>query len=419
MAFSDTYFKRFQTGKIQIAEKPSADLFLIIIIPSYNEDELCKSLQSISNCALPDKSVEVIVVINSSENTATDIVQKNRETYKKALAFAEKNNTSKLNFFILQEENLPQKFAGVGLARKIGMDEALHRFNLLNNPNGLIAGFDADALLKNNYLTEIEDYFNRNPRTNAASVNFEHPINGTDFSKEIYQNIINYELHLRYFIEALRFVKFPFAYHTIGSSFVVRADIYAKQGGMNRKKAGEDFYFLQKIIPLGNYGEINTATVVPSPRLSDRVPFGTGAAISKMIENNTDDFGTYNFDVFILLKTFFEKTGEFYKNSGYSDFSHIIIEFLNMNNFQTDLNKIKNNSPNITIFKKRFFDWFNAFRVIKFLNFAHEKYYIRQKVKSEAVKLLQIYHPEIKIPETEKDLLLLYREIQKKTSYKI
>ncbi|MCF6185039.1 MAG: glycosyltransferase family 2 protein [Bacteroidales bacterium] len=419
MAFADTYFKRFQSDTIQIAKKPQNDLFLIIVIPSYNEDELCKSLQSISNCVLPHKSAEVIVVINSSEDTSAEIKEKNRETYNKALAFAEKNNTSKLNFFILNKENLPRKFAGVGLARKIGTDEALHRFNYLNNPSGLIAGFDADALLKNNYLTEIETYFNRNPKTNAATINFEHPIAGTGFSKEIYRNIINYELHLRYFIEALRFVKFPFAYHTIGSSFVVRADIYAKQGGMNRKKAGEDFYFLQKIIPLGNYGEINTTTVIPSPRLSDRVPFGTGAAVSKMIENDTDDFGTYNFDVFILLKTFFEKTVEFYKNSDYSDFSQIIAEFLDINNFKTDLIKIKNNSPNITIFKKRFFDWFNAFRVIKFLNFAHEKYFSRQKVKNESVKLLKIYHNEINMPDNEKDLLLLYRKIQKKTSYKI
>ncbi len=417
MAFAETYFKRFQTGKIQITENPENDLFLSIVIPSFNEDELCKSLQSLKDCTLPQKAVEVIVVINSSEDTTNDIIRKNEETYKKAVLFAKKNTTAKLKFFILNEADLPGKFAGVGLARKIGMDEALRRFNLLNRPNGLIAGFDADALLNKNYFTEIESYFNHFPKINACSINFEHPLGGNDYPEEIYKSIINYELHLRYFVEALRFANFPFAYHTIGSAFVVRADVYAKQGGMNRKKAGEDFYFLQKIIPLGNYGEINSTTVIPSPRKSDRVPFGTGAAISKMIENNTEDFGTYNFDLFLILKSFFLRTDSFYENFSFENSADILIDFFKMNAFEDALNNIKSNSPNVAVFKKRFFDWFNAFRVIKFLNFAHEKKYVRKNVFTEAEKLLKIYHPEIKIPDNEKDLLLLYRKIQKNTSY--
>ena len=36
----------------------------------------------------------------------------------------------------------------------------------------------------------------------------------------------------------------------------VRADAYLRQGGMNRRKAGEDFYFLNKFMVLGGYGEM-------------------------------------------------------------------------------------------------------------------------------------------------------------------
>ncbi len=416
MAFADTYFKRFQTGDILIDEIPNQNLFLCIVIPVFNEDNLCKSLQSIKNCTLPDKSVELIVVINSSENSHDEIIKRNNETYRKALLFAKKNNSEKLRFFILKKENLPKKFAGVGLARKIGMDEALRRFNYINNSQGLIAGFDADALAEKNYLIEIEKHFKKFPKTDAVSVFFEHPVEGSEFSETIYKNIINYELHLRYFVEALRFANFPFAYHTIGSSFVVRADIYAKQGGMNRKKAGEDFYFLQKIIPLGNFSEINTTKVIPSPRLSDRVPFGTGAAISKMINENKTDFGTYDFESFVLLKQFFLKIETFFSDFTYNNVDLKIQTFLKKNNFDKDLKSIIANSPNITIFKKRFYDWFNAFRVIKFLNFAHENFYTRKKTYHEAEKLLKIYYPEIKIPETEKELLLLYRKIQSKST---
>ncbi len=414
MSFADIYFKRFNSKKEIIAEKPAHDLFLTIVIPAFNENKLCESLQSLRNCDLPEKSAEVIVIINSSEDTAENIIEKNRKTYELAKLFAKENSNEKLKFYILNFENFPRKFSGVGLARKTGMDEALHRFNFLNKPEGLIAGFDADALAKKNYLTEIENYFRQNPHINACSVNFEHPTEGQDFPKKIYENIINYELHLRYFTEALRFANFPFAYHTIGSSFVVRADIYAKQGGMNRRKAGEDFYFLQKIIPLGNYGEINNTTVFPSPRISDRVPFGTGAAISKMIKNKNNDFGTYDFESFVILKNFFRQIPDLFQNFYYNNVPEIIREFLVTNEFEKDYAKIKSNSPNLQIFEKRFFNWFNAFRVIKFLNFAHEKYFSKKKVKEEASELLKNYHKNITIPEKEKELLFLYRNIQNK-----
>ncbi len=415
MSFANTYFKRFQTGKALIAEAPAKDIFLSIVIPAYDEVALCKSLQAIRDCAPSKQSVEIIVIINSSENTEEHIKKQNRQSYAEALAFAEKCNSPKLKFFIFNIENLPKKFAGVGLARKIGMDEALRRFNMLDKAEGLIAGFDADALTDKNYLQAIENYFAENPEKNAASIHFEHPTEGSEFSETIYKNIINYELHLRYFVEALRFARFPFAYHTIGSSFVVKADIYAKQGGMNRKKAGEDFYFLQKIIPLGNYGEINASKVIPSPRISHRVPFGTGAAIAKMTENNTNDFGTYNFEVFILLKRFFESVDEFFSVFSYDNIPEPLKSFLVNLHFADDYQKIKANSPNIRVFRKRFFDWFNAFRVIKFLNYAHENFFPKDKVKEAAQKLLRHYHPEKNVSENEKELLLLYRETQRKT----
>lgn len=413
MAFANTYFKRFQAKEAIIDEQPNADLFLSVVIPVFDEPDLCRSLQSLKDCIMPDKCIEVIVVINSSEDTPKSILNLNRKTYNKALKFAEKKNTEKVKFYILNFERLPKKFAGVGLARKIGMDEALHRFNQLDKSNGLISGFDADALVEENYFIEIEKYFNQNPKVNACSIDFQHPIEGNEFSEDIYTNIIQYELHLRYFVEALRFADFPFAYHTIGSSFVVKAEIYAKQGGMNRRKAGEDFYFLQKVIQLGNYGEINSTKVIPSPRISDRVPFGTGAAVKKMIENNESVYFTYSFNIFIILKKFFIEKDTFYTKYSTENLSKILIAFLKNNKFEEDLIKIRKESPNIETFKKKFFDWFNAFRVIKFLNFAHETGFEKQNVKDESIKLLNVNYSNINTPHNISDLLSVYRSIQK------
>ena len=89
-----------------------------------------------------------------------------------------------------------------------------------------------------------------NPRSPGCSIYFEHPLHGP-LEPKVYEAIAAYELHLRYYVQALRYAAFPYAHHTIGSSMAVRADAYAKQGGMNKRQAGEDFYFLHKIIPLG------------------------------------------------------------------------------------------------------------------------------------------------------------------------
>ena len=86
-------------------------------------------------------------------------------------------------------------------------------------------------------------------------------------------------------MEAQCHALFPFAFHTIGSSMAVRASSYMRQGGMNKRKAGEDFYFQQKIIPLCGFTECNSTVVYPSPRPSYRVPFGTGRAMLGYLQN--------------------------------------------------------------------------------------------------------------------------------------
>jgi glycosyltransferase involved in cell wall biosynthesis len=413
MPFADTYFRRFQSEKAIIGSKPSEDLFLSIVIPVHNEPELRVSLQSLVDCDKPEKDVEIIVVINSSEKDPTDIKEVNRNTCQETLEFAKKLTHDHIRIHVLNAEDLPSKFAGVGLARKIGMDEALHRFNLLDRPKGIIAGFDADSLVEKNYLNAVLSYFVKHPKSDACSILFEHPTEGTDHDPLIYDSIIKYELHLRYFIEALRFAEFPFAYHTIGSSFAVRADVYASEGGMNRKKAGEDFYFLQKIIQRGHYGELNSTCVIPSPRVSDRVPFGTGAAIGNMFNQGENEFYTYTLEVFEVLKLFFSSADDLRHSFNEKSFPDVITEFLKKNDFKNDLIKIRNNSPNPKIFRKRFFDWFNAFRVIKFVNFAHEGFYKKTRVGTESEKLLKLIRPAKSTEVSEKELLILYRQIQK------
>jgi hypothetical protein len=417
--FADTYFKRFQANKPLIKAPPHHELFLTVVIPCHNEPDLIRSLESLNKCLLPASAVEVIVIINSSENAPNVIIESNRKSYGQALEYCKENSRDSLRFHILNLEDLPPKFAGVGLARKIGMDEALHRYNYLTRPEGLIIGFDADSTVDPNYFIEIEKLFLSKPSINACSIRFEHPITGKDHSKDIYQSIIEYELHLRYFVQALRFAGSPFAYHTIGSAFAVRANVYAAQGGMNKKKAGEDFYFLQKIIPLGNFEDLNTTAVYPSPRISDRVPFGTGAAIKKMTESKSKEFLSYRFESFQFLKTFFSNVENYYKEMTVYDIDSSLEKFLMMNDFESALSEIKANSSDLKSFKQRFFLWFNAFRTMKYLNFVHQDFFDRKPVAGESIKLLNAMNIEKSNFDTSKNLLLLYRKIDMKSDINV
>jgi hypothetical protein len=390
MAFADFYFTKYKYFPAKIDITPDKNLQFIIIIPCFNEPEILKTLESIKNNNVINSSVEVIILINSSETTNAEIVKKNLFTFQQISDWIKKNSTQQKCFFVKNIQNLPDKISGAGLARKIAMDEALRRFNLINNSNGIIISLDADTICEKNYLFEIEKQITNQPNTKGFTINFEHPVEGSDFSEEIYSAITLYELYLRYYIEALRYTGFPYSYHTIGSAFGVRAAIYAKQGGMNTRQAGEDFYFLHKIIPLGDFYEINSTKVIPSPRISDRVPFGTGIVIEKIISEKSSDFLTYNFEAFSELKAFFEMKDTFYKLSDIKkvSVSKNLTSFLEINNFNCDFEKINSNSPNINTFNKRFFDWFNAFRILKFLNFSHESYYKKQSILIESCKLL-------------------------------
>ena len=56
-----------------------------------------------------------------------------------------------------------------------------------------------------------------------------------------------------------------------------------KCGGMKIRKAGEDFYFLQELAKTSGVGVIEKKLVFPSPRISERTPFGTGQAVKDII----------------------------------------------------------------------------------------------------------------------------------------
>ena len=228
MNFAGHYLPNHALYSSFISATPNEDLFLQIVIPCFNEPYLIKTLESIWICDRPNCSVEIIVVINASINNGIIELEQNRKSEIEFNEWKKKHNEKKINFHLVSINNLPEKDAGVGLARKIGMDEAVRRFEYLGKSEGVIIGFDADCTCQTNYLTEIEKLFIQNKKINACSIQFEHPLQCDKYDDFTYNSIASYELYLRYYISALKYAGHPFAFQTIGSSFAVRADVYCR-----------------------------------------------------------------------------------------------------------------------------------------------------------------------------------------------
>ena len=369
VSIAEKYFKRFPSQQYEIntffCDIPS----LIIVIPSFDEEEISNTINSLFFNQQPHYfKVEIVVLINNSSDASLKIKDTNRSTLHFLSAFADKNNTSNLSLHTLYVSDLTPKHAGVGWARKIGMDIALRRFMNCSN-NGVIVGLDADACVSPNYLNSIYAFFNKGDY-NGASIHFEHPINGNHFSDIQYEYIIAYELHLRYYKNVLAYAGFPFAFHTVGSSFALTALAYARQGGMNRRKAGEDFYFINKLIKGEKFGEILDAKVIPSPRISERVPFGTGRAILEAFKGEKNLNLTYDFNIFIVLKNWIKliKSTEF----EYAKFPEEIRAYIAKKDWLETHQEIQNNTSNHINYLKRFFVKYDAFWVLKFVHFMRD-----------------------------------------------
>ena len=356
------YFERYAHPHPLIPDiSASKNTGIVIVIPSFKETTTHIAVESLFQCLLPKCDITILVVVNEPEEASHEISKINLST----IASLQQLTVPAGFQLEIIHAKLPKKKAGVGLARKMGMDEACRIFDQINNQEGIILCFDADSTCQENYLVEIEKAFREN-RAECAIVFHEHPLDNTA--------IIQYELFLRFYSGALRYASFPYAYQTLGSCIAVLANTYMNHGGMNTRKAGEDFYFLHKIIPHCRFLEINATTIYPSSRTSDRVPFGTGAAIQRINQNQGLPYLTYHPDSFEDLRLLFDQIDQLFLESKW-EFPPSIQAFHEKNGFPTAFKKIQSQSPNIQAFRKRFLSWWDAFRCLKFIHFAREHFY--------------------------------------------
>lgn len=198
---------------------------------------------------------------------------------------------------------IPQKL-GVGQARKIGVDLALAfmAFGLISG--SWVHSTDADATLPDNYF----DYPNNSSDNNCVALTYAFNHCGQQEKgrqqKAVADATQQYQMAMAYYKSGLAFAGSPYAFYTIGSTLAFSAEAYAQVRGFPKKSAGEDFYLLNKLAKLGAITEVKEACITLEPRLSDRVPFGTGPAVTTIISDLDEGVGYhyYHPQVFVCLK---------------------------------------------------------------------------------------------------------------------
>ena len=359
-----------------------------VVIPCYNEPDVLCVINSLFTCQSLNLNVEIIIIVNSYRISSNNIIEINRKTFEQLEQYASIKNTSRFHLTPILVEDLPGHQTGAGVPRKIGMDIATDNFYKENNPNGILVSLDADCTVENNYLIEIYSSFKKY-KLKSATIEFYHPVEHLSKRDKIRKATEVYEEYLRYYQKSLEYTGYPYAYHTIGSAFAVTAKIYKQVGGMGKQQAGEDFYFLQKVFPLGKTQFIQSTRVYPAARISDRVPFGTGPAIAKMIKDEDIKKLSYQFKAFDELRLLFEMINLFFK-SNEEEIKHKCKQlpkhmqlFLEEDNFLSKMKEINSHTATTVNFKKRFFNYFNAFKILKYLNYVHPSPYQLMDVKSQ------------------------------------
>ncbi len=338
-----------------------------VIIPAYGESEYLPLTLASLDTNIPTilKETLVIVVVNNSSGTAESIRNDNQLTLK-ALNTADYRFTLGIVDAASTRLELPKRQAGVGLARKIGMDLALSH---LLSIDSLIFCTDADTIVNKDYIEKVKKYFDTTG-SKAAVVRFQHQ-KPDDPKQE--ETIRRYEEYLLSTAEKMQDAGSPYGYVAMGSTMVCTAQAYCAVGGMPRKKVTEDFYFLQELSKYNGVHTIQDILVYPSPRPISRVYLGTGFRMEQA-QNGFDIKSLYYSDTaFQLLSKWIALGSNAYQVElsllikQMADIHFDLTDFLIKEGLKDIWKNLQNNVPSKLHFSKQFHRWFDGLKTIRLL----------------------------------------------------
>ena len=368
--------KRGITSPWRISPIPNRKFNQIIIVPSYGESkDLPKMLSSLekNDQILLDNTLVIIVVNNPRD--ANDLLKNDNKKTIHLLCSVKYSFSLGIVDATTSDLSLPLQFAGVGMARKIGMDLALP---FLKNKRSLLLCTDADTTLDSNYLKTILNYFNKY-NVNAAVVGFQHSISK---NKHLEHAIREYEKFLLSTAKKIKATGSPYGYVSMGSTMVCTAEAYMSIGGMPKNKATEDFYFLQELAKFCGVYTIPKILVYPSSRPISRVYLGTGFRMNQVKEGFDIKSLYYSKHAFLLLEEWIK--------IGTNAWGITIVEilekidrknkelkqFLLKEGLKKIWTNLQSSSPSKKHFVHQFHRWFDGLKTIRLLKYFTKKNHI-------------------------------------------
>jgi hypothetical protein len=286
------YMSRYACPEIALALNVERTYSHVVVIPA-----LAESSDFVSRLEGAVRGVEpvlCIVVVNARECATTEVHRQNLRLIDDLRQWPSGGD---LDVMVVDRATESRRFSdkeGVGLARKIGCDIALALLVSGRVRSPWIHLTDGDA-------TPPAGYFAAASKANRNASCLVYPFwHSTDDVA-----LLLYEMSLRYYVLGLQWARSPYAFHVTGSALAVRGEAYAKVRGVPNKRAGEDFYFANKLAKVGLVQRPNTGPITLNGRPSDRVPFGTGAATPKIQERleNNESFLIYSPQCFTWLRS--------------------------------------------------------------------------------------------------------------------
>ncbi len=372
----------------RIPEEPASGLAMVVVVPCRQEPDLIVLLEHLQSMKRPDAPVEVILVLNHERGAGDETVQKHRRDARLVRAWDQEHGCATFRAHVIEAFNLPPKHAGVGLARKLGMDEAVARFARGGRPDGIIASLDADCRADDDYLVALLSAF-RSQEMHAAVLPYAHDL-GQTVDERHRRAMIFYELFLRYIELGWHWAMLPYAFTSIGSCFAVRADAYARHHGMNRRKAGEDFYFLHKLARERPLIRLSSPWVYPSPRMSSRTPFGTGKAVRDWYLGGGHEWFVAPPATFDELRELGRHACELFEvplPTWLGSRSPTLSDFLLRAGIEEAVGEMRRHAANPETFRRRFFVWFDGLKAWRYVQQAASHSPVDEAVAELAARL--------------------------------
>ncbi|MBT8053423.1 MAG: hypothetical protein HKN57_08140 [Xanthomonadales bacterium] len=278
---------------------------------------------------------------------------------------------------------LPVK-GGVGHARKIGADLACWLIGHQKIGSEWIHCTDADVELPDTYFS-CTDTCAANRSQYAAMI---HPFRhcgreDTSESRDVLLATRLYEISLHYYVAGMRFAGSPYAFHTIGSTLAINAAHYAKVRGFPKRQAGEDFYLLNKLAKVGKVLELDAGRgcepITIAARRSDRVPFGTGAAVNSItrLDDPPQDFRFYHPAVFESVRQWLQSWPLLWqsRSATLAGYPPELLAGLEALGTRKALVHALAHSRDEDQFNRQMHTWFDAFRTLKLIHFLRDEYF--------------------------------------------